>query len=132
MGIIIIPISIFISNSSNQTHVRRKPLRLGQVLNAIDGRKNVECICYCSMDRNFFLWDEVVLTARVLALKVKSSTSSSCSVDSSMNSPDQFFSFSFSDTVACKGIREDTNLSLPFLEAGSLHGDDVDSDSCSL
>ena len=84
------------------------------------------------MDRNLFLWGEVVLTASVLTLKVKSSTSSSCSVDSSMNSPDQFFPFFFSDTVASKGIREDTNLLLLFLEAGSLHGDDVESDSCSL
>ena len=59
-------------------------------------------------------------------------TSSSRSVDSPINSPDQIFSFFFSDTVACKGIREDTKLSLLFLEAGSLHGDDVESDSCSL
>ena len=68
----------------------------------------------CSMDRNFFLWDEVVLTAPVLTLKVKSSTSSSYSVDSSLNSPDQLLSYFFSDTVACNGIREDANLSLLF------------------
>ena len=81
------------------------------------------------MDMNFFLDAVVVLTAPVLTLNVKSSTSSSCSADRSMNSPDQIFSFFLSETVACNGIREDTNLFSLFERYAALLDDDVELDS---
>ena len=81
------------------------------------------------MDMNFFLDAVVVLTAPVLTLNVKSSTSSSCSADRSMNSPDQIFSFFLSETVACNGMREDTNLFSLFERYAALLDDDVELDS---
>ena len=73
------------------------------------------------MDMNFFLDALVVLTTPVLTLNVKSSTS--------MNSPDQIYSFFLSETVACNGIREDTNLFLLFEMYAALLDDDVELDS---
>ena len=77
---------------------------------------------------NFFLDAVVVLTTPVLTLNVKSSTSSSCSADRSMNSPDQFSLFFLSETVACNGIQEDTNLVSLFEKYAGLLDDDVELD----
>ena len=81
---------------------------------------------HCSMDTNFFLDGVVELTASVRILKVKSSTSSSCKVDRSMNSPDQLFSFFFKDTVACNDTREEMNCWLLFNISSALSDNDVE------
>ena len=73
-----------------------------------------------------------MLTAPVLILKVSSATSSSCRVERSIYSPDQIFSFFLSATVACNGIREETNPLLLSLDFDTLPGDDSGSDPSAL